>query len=72
MGCPCSSLLWFFVEYYTSPWWCHWCAVKVEGAIELGVCQQFWVDARLSEEVQRDDRVGDESIPKVKWKLFVC
>ena len=40
-----------------------WRSVRVEGAIELGLGGQAWVDARGAEEIERYQCLWEEAIP---------
>ena len=34
----------FFVYEHSSAWRCERCAIEIEGAVNLGLCRQAWVD----------------------------
>jgi hypothetical protein len=46
-------------------------AVEVKGAVNLGPRGKFWIDARTTEEVQGNLCLGEKTIPKVDWEVFI-
>ena len=45
--------------------------VVVELSMQLCIPGKFWVHARLSEQVEREDGMWDKSAPEMKWEVLV-
>ena len=49
---PCLVLFWFLVDKGASAGWHQRRPVKIEGAVELGVSGELWVNPQWAEEIQ--------------------
>ena len=62
---------WLLVDENSGSWWREWRAVEVEGAVDLGVGGEAWVDAGAAEQVEGDEGLWEESIPEIEREIGV-
>ena len=71
MGCPCSSHCWLFMDDDLCARQGKRRGVVVELPIQLCIPGTFWGYARLSEQIEREDGVWDNSAPEMNREVLV-
>jgi hypothetical protein len=68
VGSPSVSLCWFFVFNYFASWRSKICFVVIHKTMEVRSGGELWMQSRGSQEIQRDFRLWQESVPQVQWE----
>ena len=71
MGCPHASHRWLFMDDDLCARREERRGVVFELLMQLCIPGNFWVHARLSEQVEREDGVWDKSAPEMKQEVLV-
>jgi hypothetical protein len=68
VGSPGVSLSWFLVCNYFASWRIKSCFVVVHKTMKVNSGGELWMQSRGSQEIQRDFRLLQESVPQVQWE----
>jgi hypothetical protein len=68
VGSPSASFSWFFVCNYFASWRSKSCFVVIHKNMKVSSGGELWMQSRGSQEVQRDFRWWQESVPQVQWE----
>jgi hypothetical protein len=68
VGSPRTPLSWFFVCNYFASWRSKKCFVVIHKTMEVRSGRELWMQSRGSQEIQRDFRLWQESVPQVQWE----
>ena len=52
-------------------WWPDGGLVEVVGAMDLGPSRELWVDPGATQEVECEQGLGQQAVPKMEGKSFV-
>jgi hypothetical protein len=68
VGSPSATLSWFFVCNDFASWWSKSCLVVIHETMEVRSGRELWMQSRGSQEILRDFRLWQESVPQVQWE----
>ena len=62
VGAPGAAFVGCIMYYDSRAWRCKWCAVEIKSTVQLGFCQQSWVETGRAEEVKYQGGMWDEAV----------
>jgi hypothetical protein len=68
---PSSALGRFVVHEDADARWCEGGPIVIEDPVKLRPGRELGIEARASQEVQRNDSLREDAVPQVKGKVFV-
>jgi hypothetical protein len=68
VGSPRASLSWFFVCNDFASWRSKSCFVVIYKTMKVNSGGELWMQSRGPQEIQRDFRLWQESVPQVQWE----
>ena len=68
---PRWAVLWAEMGQHFDAWWGERGAVIVECAMDVRVCGYLWTCVRWAHEVEGEEAVRNEFVPKVQWECRI-
>jgi hypothetical protein len=68
---PSSPISWFIMCNDFATWWGKICFVVIYEPMEVRRGIELWMQSRGSQEIQRDFRLWQRSVPQVQWEGWV-